>query len=129
MRNRSAAIGALLFSGCLFLHVLLFSSVAQSAPRPAGVSLAFLRTLGNGDALVMVVNTGERRSRYTLSALYRDGAALKPSFSSQNFVLGRGKQRKVKVSGLPRDDKGKLICASVRVDSSLSLQSCAAVRS
>lgn len=103
--------------------------MAQSVPRPAGVSLAFLRNLGSGDALVVVVNTGQRRSRYTLSALYRDGTALEPRFSSQNFVLGRGKERKVKVSGLPEDDKGKLICASVRVDSSLSLQSCAAVRS
>ena len=100
--------------------------LALASPALAGPGVSvILDHSHNGRARIKVQNPGRSRGHFTVHAMDIDGNQLPATITPSAFYLGRGRERKVRISDLPPTTTH--ICAAVSASSSLRLQSCSAV--
>ena len=104
------------------LAALLTLSSAPALAGGPGVSV-ILDNNHNGRARIKVQNPGNTRGHYQVGAFDIDGNELPVNATPKAFYLGRGRTRKVRLSGLPTTTTH--LCASVSASQSLVLRSCA----
>lgn len=98
-----------------------FAAPALATGR--GVAVVLERAPHRGNAVIEVRNPGNRRGQYTVEVLLPGGErATEVRASPSTFTLGRGRNRRVRISNIP---EGSLLCASVEASPTLRLRSCA----
>lgn len=102
----------------------LLSLPTFAAIRAPGVSVALLREIRGGKAMIEVKNSGSQRGKFLVEVLDKNGQVIDGyKASATTFSLSRDRSKKVRLSNLPPTTYA--LCASVSATSSLRLRSCA----